>query len=117
MCIIFSQAYFDSLRPRSGTDRDVKALERCYSLLGFTTAVYNDLTRDEIMSQVASFKETIPLETGCFVCCILTHGGNGDLLWARDAAYHLDDIVQEFTAKRCPALAGKPKVFIVQVRT
>ena len=55
-------------------------------------------------------------EHDCFVCCILTHGESGDFLWAYDEIYPLDQITSLFTADKCKSLAGKPKIFIIQVR-
>lgn len=118
ICLIFNHERFDPLHlsSREGTRRDVEALKHTFRRsLGFKTVVGNDLCKDDIMSIIARVGRSITHELDCLVCCILTHGSHGDLLWARDAAYHLDDLVRQFTAKNCPALAGKPKVFILQV--
>lgn len=119
VCVIFNHKMFDSphFHPREGTDRDVAALENALGSLGFENFVHNDLSRHEIMSQVSHVKEKINSETGCLVCCILTYGSNKGLLSARDGAYHLQDIAEQFTERRCPTLAGKPKIFMIQVNT
>lgn len=49
-----------------------------------------------------------------FVCCILTHG-EADHLWAKDGKYLTDMILSFFTGDKCKSLAGKPKIFIIQV--
>lgn len=46
---------------------------------------------------------------------ILTHGGDSDILYANDRQYKLDELWSKFTADRCPTLAGKPKLFLIQV--
>jgi len=68
----------------------------------------------------------------CFVCCILTHGEKlttkavpeskseptvftKEVLYAKDAAFELNDLKKPFEADKCPSLAGKPKLFFVQV--
>lgn len=52
-------------------------------------------------------------ESDCIVVCILTHGENG-LLWARDSQYKTDSVFEYFRGHKCPSLAGKPKIFIIQ---
>ena len=51
----------------------------------------------------------------CFACAILTHGGNGDILYARDEKMKLTDFTRPFCADVCGTLAGKPKLFFIQV--
>lgn len=51
----------------------------------------------------------------CFLMAILTHGGDSDILYANDRQYKLDELWSKFTADRCPTLAGKPKLFLIQV--
>ena len=52
----------------------------------------------------------------CFGCAILTHGGEGDILYTRDGyKMKLKDFIMPFEADRCPTLAGKPKLFFIQV--
>jgi caspase 7 len=50
----------------------------------------------------------------CLLVAVLTHGGKGEL-FAYDHTYDSDRLWMNFTANRCPSLAGKPKIFIVQV--
>ena len=38
-----------------------------------------------------------------------------EVLYAKDAAFELNDLKEPFEADRCPSLAGKPKLFFVQV--
>ena len=51
----------------------------------------------------------------CFACAILTHGGNGDILYARDEKMKVTDFTRPFCADVCGTLAGKPKLFFIQV--
>lgn len=50
----------------------------------------------------------------CLVICVLSHGEEG-LIFANDAAYKHEDLWQKFTADKCTTLAGKPKLFFIQV--
>lgn len=49
----------------------------------------------------------------CIAIAILTHGEQG-YLYAKDVMYKLDTIWHYFTARDCPTLAGKPKLFFIQ---
>ena len=62
----------------------------------------------------------------CLVVVVLTHGGakkkqnkrqrnKNNILYAHDCAYQADMLWSRFTANVCPKLAGKPKIFIIQV--
>lgn len=51
----------------------------------------------------------------CFACAILTHGGDRDILYARDEEMSLTDFTRPFGADRCKSLAKKPKLFFIQV--
>lgn len=48
------------------------------------------------------------------VCCILSHGEEGKIFRSESRAVELDDIKNLFTAKECPKLQGKPKLFFIQ---
>ena len=48
------------------------------------------------------------------VCCILSHGEEGKIFGSDSRAVELDDIKNLFTAKECPKLQGKPKLFFIQ---
>lgn len=51
----------------------------------------------------------------CLVVVVLTHGHGKDYLYAYDEKYKTDTLWSCFTADVCPGLAGKPKIFIIQV--
>ena len=54
-------------------------------------------------------------EYDCFACAILTHGSKDDVLYARDGQMKLKEFTSPFHSNNCPSLAGKPKLFFVQV--
>ena len=52
----------------------------------------------------------------CFACAILTHGGSNDVLYSRDGQkMNLKEFMEPFQPNNCKSLAGKPKLFFVQV--
>lgn len=50
----------------------------------------------------------------CFLVAALTHGDSGRI-HARDHQYPPDELWEPFSADKCPTLAGKPKMFLIQV--
>jgi hypothetical protein len=51
----------------------------------------------------------------CFLLAVLSHGEMG-IIHARDIPYKPESLWTPFTADKCPTLAGKPKLFFLQVR-
>ena len=41
--------------------------------------------------------------------------GTENKIYARNARYDIEDLWEPFTADKCPGLAGKPKLFFIQV--
>lgn len=123
LCVIINQEKFDSpkIKDREGTRRDVNAIKRTFRSLKFTMDddqhIFNDFSRKDLlaeMQKIASNQDLLS-NADCFVCFILTHGREGNYLRARDERYKFDEIVNMFTADNCPALEGKPKIFMLQV--
>lgn len=46
----------------------------------------------------------------------MTHGGQNDVLWAKDKDYNFKDTILEPLLQNT-TLSGKPKIFIIQVFT
>lgn len=123
--LIFNHQYFtaynktkeenDQLGVRYGTDEDVKSLKNSAKILGFEEVlVYDDLTKNKIFEILESKRNENHSENDCFVCVILTHGGDEDYLYADDEKYKLTEVAKFYEADQCPSLAGKPKLFLVQ---
>lgn len=81
------------------------------------------LTRKKVCAILKkTAKELGPVDIGrddCFVCCILSHGDVNGLL---RTYYHgpteyvtISEVCDRFTVQECPALFGKPKIFIFDV--
>ena len=49
-----------------------------------------------------------------FILCILSHGDDG-VVYGTDGVVSIDLLADEIKGNSCPSLAGKPKIFIVQV--
>ena len=51
----------------------------------------------------------------CLLVTVLTHGETTNFIYAYDGYYNVEDLWLPFTAEKCLSLAGKPKIFIIQV--
>ena len=51
----------------------------------------------------------------CLVVFVLTHGGECEIIYAKDRKYYVKELVEPFTGRNCIQLANKPKLFFIQV--
>ena len=51
-----------------------------------------------------------------FGCAILTYSNESGELYAKDATFQLSDCIAFYSDENCPTLAGKPKIFFIQVK-
>jgi caspase-like apoptosis-related cysteine protease len=54
-------------------------------------------------------------DADCLLVTLLTHGETSMLVYAHDLLYNVEDLWSPFTAEKYLSLAGKPKIFIIQV--
>jgi len=54
-------------------------------------------------------------DADCLMVTVLTHGMGSSYLHAKDVPYNLEILWSPFTANNCLTLAGKPKIFVIQV--
>jgi caspase-like apoptosis-related cysteine protease len=64
---------------------------------------------------IPSVAEEDHSDADCLLVTVLTHGESSKFLHAHDSLYNVEDLWLPFTADKCLSLAGKPKVFIIQV--
>ncbi|XP_034115248.2 caspase-like [Drosophila albomicans] len=114
--IIFNHMEFDArlnLNPRDGTEVDCARLQSVLKQLHFDVYSYDDLCHKKIVETVAKLASQNHEDSDCILIAILSHGEKG-LINARDVQYKLQDICELLLPSKCPSLAGKPKLFIVQ---
>ena len=115
--IIFNHYRFDpkqQLKPRTGTDTDRDNLRVCLRQLDFEVEVYNDLPVKEIDKVLEDVALEDHSDADCILIACLSHGELG-ILYASDHAYKPDKLWAPFNSEACPSLAGKPKLFFIQV--
>uniref|UniRef100_A0A8U8C8J2 Caspase-8 n=1 Tax=Geospiza parvula TaxID=87175 RepID=A0A8U8C8J2_GEOPR len=90
-------------------------LERVFTWLGLDVRTYTDLTSREIINLMETWQR-VPdhKDRNCFICCILSHGKSGAVYGTDDRLVSIRVLTSHFTAKRCPQLAAKPKLFFIQ---
>ena len=54
-------------------------------------------------------------DADCLVVTVLTHAVNSGILCAYDYFYDVEELWLPFRAEKCLSLAGKPKIFIIEV--
>ncbi|CAG0894029.1 unnamed protein product [Cyprideis torosa] len=115
-CVVINQKDFSpflELSSRSGTDVDRDNLAEVFHGLGYRVNVYNNLSYKEVLDVLDDLKNADHRECDSVVLCYLSHGDT-NVLYAHDQGFSPSKMWGEFTADKCPALAGKPKCFFVQ---
>lgn len=115
MAIIINNEHFldPSLKAREGTQIDKRELEKVLKQFGFEVKEYLDLCYTDIMSRMNRVASRDHSQSDCILIVILSHGKLG-FIHARDTCYPLESVLNLFSSKQCPTLAGKPKLFFIQ---
>ncbi|NXA48492.1 CASPA protein, partial [Nothocercus julius] len=115
-CLVINNVKFDGdLRERKGSCKDAGELERVFTWLGLEVKIYKDQTSKEIKDLMETWQDSKNhINRDCFICCILSHGDSGAIYGKDGELISIRKIMSYFTAKRCPALAEKPKLFFIQ---
>lgn len=117
--IIFVHDHFDdpSLQPRNCAQHDTDITRHAFEHLGFQVKEYWNLTRKELLLQLKEVSSQNHQDCDCLVVVFMSHGNvsnNKEFLCARDFKVETTELSKNFTADKCPSLAGKPKLFFIQ---
>jgi len=113
---IFNHMNFDpklGLNTRNGTNSDRDNLRINLRQLDFEVEVHDDLPFKDIERILESASMEDHSDADCILVAVLSHGELG-ILYASDHSYKPDRLWSQFTADKCPSLAGKPKLFFIQ---
>ncbi|NXE07254.1 CASPA protein, partial [Lophotis ruficrista] len=115
-CLVINNVNFDrSLQERKGSCKDAGELKRVFTWLGLDVKTYTNLTSQEIKDLMRSWQHSQDhKDRDCFICCILSHGESGAIYGKDEELVPIRTIMSYFTARRCPQLAEKPKLFFIQ---
>ena len=116
LCLIINNITFEHPESfRRGAEVDEASLASLFHELGFLVRVFNNLTQHEMEEKFMETAESDHSDYNIFVGVVMTHGGHCDELQGADGRMtSVKHIMAEFLPKRCPSLAGKPKVFFLQ---
>ncbi|NXD95768.1 CASPA protein, partial [Chaetorhynchus papuensis] len=113
-CLIINNVNFNSCQ-RKGSCKDAEQLERVFTWLGLDVRIYTDLTSGDITSLMQTWQHLQDhKDRNCFVCCILSHGESGAIYGTDEKLVLIRTLTSHFTARQCPQLAAKPKLFFIQ---
>ncbi|NWJ01909.1 CASPA protein, partial [Crypturellus undulatus] len=115
-CLVINNVKFDGdLGERRGSCKDAGELERVFTWLGLEVKIYKNQTSEEIKDLMEIWQDSKKhINSDCFICCILSHGDSGAIYGKDGELISIRTIMSYFTAKKCPALAEKPKLFFIQ---
>ncbi|NXA41042.1 CASPA protein, partial [Eudromia elegans] len=115
-CLVINNVKFDgNFGERKGSCKDAGELERVFTWLGLEVKMYKDQTSKEIKDLMETWQDSKNhINRDCFICCILSHGESGAIYGKDGELISIRTIMSYFTAKQCPALAEKPKLFFIQ---
>lgn len=100
---------------RAGSEVDLKSISRCFANLGFEVHIHKNLNYADVANVLYETATTIDhSKLDGLVVFLLSHGNMGTI-YAYDAPYPTQKLWEPFTADKAPTLAGKPKIFFLQV--
>lgn len=116
--IIFSHSSFEvqdvKLPNREGSDVDCKMLTESLERLGFDVNLYKDKRLRDILDITTKVSLMDHSNSDCLLVAVLSHGDDGEIIYAYDSPYQISNLWKPFTGELCRTLVGKPKIFIVQ---
>ena len=90
-------------------------LEYIFKKLYFKIERYENLTSTEMVRTMMQYSMNEEHERyDCLVCCVLTHGEEGQVFGCDGKLIRIQDLLNPFKAVSCPGLRGKPKLFFIQ---
>ena len=99
---------------REGNQEDEDNLSKTFQYLGYTVVIYQDCDSKEMVDVLNTIAQSTAELEGhdSFVCCILSHGKEGEIVAVDGKCVKLENITSPI--KECKALSGKPKMFFIQ---
>ncbi|CAI9742456.1 caspase-1-like isoform X1 [Octopus vulgaris] len=105
---------------RHGSSKDTEDFKASLLNLGFREddiKVHADESADEMRKTLDEFEQDNPDIKGnidCFICAILSHGKENDIIYGYDGEVELDELLSYLRPDRCPSLTGIPKLIFIQ---
>ncbi|XP_058794751.1 caspase b-like [Phymastichus coffea] len=126
LVLIITNTEFEHLTHRPSATKDKENLTKLFEEMGFCVQTFENLTGTDIKTRVKQFSERRDLSKVDSAFIIISSHGHGECgkqeTEIQGTDYKMEgyetvicsDIMNYFTAIRCPALQNKPKIFIFQ---
>ena len=114
IALIINNEVFAKQAEREGTSIDERNLTHAFRFLGYKVEVHRNLNSREMLSVMEDMGKRSHDKCDSFVCCILSHGKEGQVYGTDSLMVPLDDLAKKIDANNCPSLGGKPKLFFLQ---
>ena len=114
IALIINNEEFVRQAEREGTEIDEGNLIQTLRLLGYIVEVHRNRHAGQILEIFESIQERDHSVYDSFICCILSHGKEGQIYGSDSERVELADITSKLTGSSCPTLTGKPKMFFIQ---
>lgn len=125
--IINNIKFLQEKQERKGAEIDEKNLRSLFRDMGFEVEAHRDLKKAAMVTKVSKFtNDSFLKKADMSVLIMMSHGSNVDqngkviqggftqIYGIDDEGLAIDGILDKFSAEKCPAMAGKPKIFIFQ---
>ena len=120
-CIIINNFNFhqvndqhEQLTNRGGAQVDQKNLVTTFTFLKYKVEEYVNLTSEEMIDTFKEVSSRDHSNYDSFVCCILTHGEEGQVFGADSVPVDLRDLTGLMKGTFTRSLLNKPKLFFIQ---
>ncbi|XP_068201391.1 caspase-1-like isoform X2 [Palaemon carinicauda] len=122
LAIIISYSVFEKegLPPRSCAKHDADLCKNSFEKLGYEIRLYNNNPKkDELLNILKEVGQEDHNDSDSLIIVFMSHGkyeekDNKEFIFARDGEIPTSKLWENFTAEKCPSLAGKPKMFFSQ---
>ena len=112
LALVFSVIDDGDNDKRKGGERDQDRIRELLTRLNFEVMLYQDPTASQVDDHIFEAKKKASSSHRCFMCVIMAHGSEGKVC-VKGGDVMLNTVFDRFRADVCPALSGRPKIFIV----
>lgn len=111
---MFNYKFRNSHHPRAGAEHDSRNLKDVFSRLGYAVDIHEDLGCDETLCKLVEVRSDPTLQkVGALIIFVLSHGESSNTFYTNDGEkLNLVQIRLLFSDTLCPAMKGKPKIFM-----
>ncbi|XP_052081364.1 caspase-2-like [Mytilus californianus] len=112
--LIINNIHFRNHKHRPGAEQDRDKLKAMFEDFGFEVDVKEDQTAmqvEELLSQFSLLQDLYRVDS--LIVVLMSHGNDEFILGSDCQRLNVINLIKKFNADYCPAMMGKPKMFIV----